>query len=60
MNSFKGRKTGLFKPVWLADRFPDGLVEGEGKEDLFLGWFFWEMERRSDAQKGLRPTANVG
>jgi hypothetical protein len=29
MNGFKGRKTGLFKPVWLADRFPDGLEEKE-------------------------------
>jgi hypothetical protein len=29
MTDFKGRKTGLFKPVWLADRFPDGFWEGK-------------------------------
>ena len=31
MNDFKGRKTGLFKPVWGGIVFVDGL--GEGKEE---------------------------
>jgi hypothetical protein len=37
MNGFKGRKTGLFKPVWLADRFPDGPGGGRREKGLFLG-----------------------
>jgi len=31
MNGFKGRKTGLFKPVWERIVFVDGL--GEREED---------------------------
>jgi hypothetical protein len=28
ITDFTGRKTGLFKPVWLPDRFLDGLEYG--------------------------------
>jgi hypothetical protein len=51
MNGFNGRKTGLFKPVWLADRFPEVLVMGWGnrKRSVFKiripGWFAIIIER---------------
>ncbi len=34
---FLGNKTGLIIPFWLADRFSDGLEDGERKEGLFWG-----------------------
>jgi hypothetical protein len=43
MRGFKGRKTGLFKPVWEQDRFPDGLLMdwgvGKGKTTSFWALF---------------------
>jgi len=39
ITDFEGRKTGLFKPVWLADRFPDGLEDAEGKKACF-----WDLD----------------
>jgi hypothetical protein len=32
MISLKGRETGLFKPVWLADRFFYGLIAGKSMQ----------------------------
>jgi hypothetical protein len=41
MNEFKGRKTGLFKPVWLADILIDQLYIMIAKEHLVLEMVFW-------------------
>jgi hypothetical protein len=36
ITDFNGRKTGLFIPFWLADRFSDGLEVVEwGKKEFF-------------------------
>jgi len=40
MNGFEGRKTGLFKPVWLADRFLYGLEEEETGKDML-----WSLKK---------------
>jgi hypothetical protein len=35
ITGFKGRKTGLFKPVW--ERVPDAPEQGEREKGLFYG-----------------------
>jgi hypothetical protein len=32
---FKGRKTGLFIPYWMADHFSDGLKQGKQGKACF-------------------------
>jgi len=43
LTEFQERKTGLFIPYWLADRFSDWLVEQKGEKGLFLAYVFFEI-----------------
>jgi hypothetical protein len=50
-----GRKTGLFKPVWLADYLNRPIIPSDGEEapgfgDGVLGEFMKDM---SDAHRGM-------
>jgi hypothetical protein len=49
ITGFKGRKTGLFKPVW--ERVPDAPEQGEREKGLFYGPEYAEVERRSGSDE---------
>jgi hypothetical protein len=47
INDFAGRKTGLFIPFWLADRFLDGLEDGEEEKGGVGDAGIWSKTKRS-------------
>jgi hypothetical protein len=51
MIGFNGRKTGLFKPVWEVDPFPERMVDTEGKKGKF-------EDRFSLSGLGILPRIN--
>jgi hypothetical protein len=57
MNGFNGTKTGLFKPVWLADLLVDQtcllIARGFGERD-FLG-LTARTKKRSNQRYGKTP-----